>query len=282
MPIVVFFTKEKDEKISYSYPYRTTAKVGYGAEYLGTSKRKLPKVSNGGLDKYPVDNIFDEDTNNYIHSNKVDITKDNSFEFTVDLKEQFNANTMTILGASNRLYLPTTFKLYVGTNIDELILIKDVENSPITNNNVQVTFEQTTIRYYKIGVYDISATSIKYIAFRGITFSYSIFCGTVISPDDLRFNYYGDWTVESAFSTFGHKYIGNDARLEFEFTGTQFGIFSTAIGNKFEIYIDGKKLYSITHQQNSQLSYLSPELQDSTHSIIIECESIEIDSFVIR
>ncbi len=236
---------------------------------------------------YPIDLIFDSDNSNYIHSNRTDINAENPFELTVDLGETISANTMTIYGEANRLYLPTTFQLYAGTTLDNLKLIKEVQNANITNNNVVLSFDVATFRYYKIVVTDTSANSPKYIAFRYIQFSYKIPNGKWIGPDDNSLTYYGNWQVCSTFSTFGHIYTGEKASIDFNFICTQFAILAQhgTNYNGFEVYIDDKKINTIDltlGNTESAIVYLSPELKNSTHKITIKSAGkFNIDSIVI-
>ncbi len=50
--IVCTRTYSSNNKI-YSNPYKTTTRVDYETEYLGTVKRNIPEVSNEGLESYP-------------------------------------------------------------------------------------------------------------------------------------------------------------------------------------------------------------------------------------
>lgn len=275
-------------KEEFDSPYYYTHNYTYNYNKKSSAKQKLVDTNYQQWDNnYPITNIFDDDETNYIHSNKTNITSKNPFELTVDLNQEITANTITIYGAPSRLYLPTTFNIYGGTSLENMKLIKSVENAKITNNNVIVNFNTTTLRYYKIIVTDTSATSTKYIAFRKIEFSYKIPSGKHISPDDNILTYYGDWKIKYTPSTFGHIYEGKNVSLNFQFEGTQLGIFSFASTeyNTFEIYIDGKLIDNINLYNTitlKDLVFISPELENGTHTVVIQSKSyFNIESLVI-
>ena len=52
--IFIFKPSSSDNLQGFSFSYPNFSKVGYQAEYLGTTKRSLPELSNEGLARYPV------------------------------------------------------------------------------------------------------------------------------------------------------------------------------------------------------------------------------------
>lgn len=77
----------------------------------------------------------------------------------------------------------------------------------------------------------------------GPKFFYVLPEGEWCSPDEDMFVYRGNWKLSNKLSTFGHLYEGENATLEFQFVGTQFGILSheSSEYDGFEILIDGEK-----------------------------------------
>lgn len=238
-------------------------------------------------ENYSIDNLFDDDQTNFIHSDRTAISEENPFEMTVDLKETIETNRMTIYGEPTRAYQPKTFRLYGGETLNDMKLLKEVHEAKVTGNQVVVDFDMQKIRYYRLVVTDTYAPGIRYIAFRGVDFSLNLTGGRQYSPDDEIFVYRGDWKVEKCFSTFGHVYSGDKAVMEFEFTGTRWGIFSCLSGQKteFKVYIDGVLLDTLSVQNASnsvELSYLSPLLEEGKHKVKIEGNgSFNIDSVFI-
>ena len=157
----------------------------------------------------------------------------------------------------------------------------------LNGSNVIVNFDETNFRYYKLIVTDTSATGIKYIAYRYAEFSYSITNGKMISPDDSMFTYNGNWEIQSSLANFGHIYIGENASLTFEFTGTRFGIISQNFDNfdNFEIIIDGYKLSNINFKNSNdkdELIFISNLLENKKHTIIIQSSNkFNIDSIIL-
>lgn len=272
------FTSDYFYTRNYTYNYSNTPQV----EQTLVSTNYQPWDKN-----YPIDALFDDNKNNYIHSNKNNINENNPFEITVDLGKEINANTLTIYGEPTKKYLPSTFKLYVGNTLEQLTLIKDVQNVSSNGSNVIANFDETNFRYYKLIVTDTSATGIKYIAYRYAEFSYSITNGKMISPDDSMFTYNGNWEIQSSLANFGHIYIGENASLTFEFTGTRFGIISQNFDNfdNFEIIIDGHKLSNINFKNSNdkhELIFISNLLENKKHTIIIQSSNkFNIDSIIL-
>ncbi|MDE7464320.1 MAG: hypothetical protein K2M48_04740, partial [Clostridiales bacterium] len=91
-------------------------------------------------------------------------------------------------------------------------------------------------------------------------------------------------------SSFGHVYIGKSGS-EVSFTyeakdeNGRFGILSSSkYGQKYEVYIDGKKVNSEKLKDDNgayALKYLSPKLSKGKHKITVKCTGeANIDSFV--
>lgn len=224
---------------------------------------------------YAIDVLFDGDPSNFIHSDRTPITEENPFEMTVDLGEEITANRMTILGEPTRKYQPKAFRLYVGNSLGDLHLLTEVKQAPVVGNDVLLDFDLQSFRYYRLIVTDTYAPNTKYIAFRSVDFSVSLSGGRLLSPDSEELIYRGEWSAESRWSTFGHICTGKEnATLEFEFTGTQFGVFSYFAPEygAFELYIDGVLTAVVSVNGTAEdicLAYLSARLSDGRHSVKI-------------
>ena len=285
--VLAFRQKQHTEEMGEEEPFASEYFYSRDYRYDHTERR----VASQSLvetnyrawdDNYPIENLFDADETNFIHSNRADITADDPFELTVELSETVRANRFTIYGEPSRTYQPKTFKLYAGTEKDDLRLIADIESSVRTGNNVVVNFAERDIRYYKLVVTDTWAPYTKYIAYRYAEFSYAIQGGRVTSPDADMFVYRGNWSLSGALSSFGHLYVGQNATLDFEFTGSRFAIFSQAAQEygTFEVVIDGK--FAGRSLRGEDLAYLSDELPLGTHSITIRSKNLfNIESVVL-
>ena len=259
---------------AYSYDYHDDG--GAEQSLVGTNYRPWDA-------SYDIGNLFDDDPENFIHSDQSSfITESSPFELTVDLGRTVRANTFTIYGEPSRQYQPKDFVLYGGTAADALEVIAEVEDGARTGNNVVVSFAERDLRYYKLVVTDTHAVGRKYIAFRRAEVSFAVPGGTLVSPDDARLVYRGAWELSQALSTFGHAYLGTDAELSFEFTGTRFAVRSAAGAPcAFEVYIDGRKVGAAAQSASGAgaVSYLSEALPQGAHTVVLRGD-ISADSLV--
>ena len=81
-------------------------------------------------DSYSIENLFDADDSDFIHSDRTPISESNAFEVTADLGRAFLADTFTVYGESSRQYQPRDLKLYAGASPDDLQLVADVKDAP--------------------------------------------------------------------------------------------------------------------------------------------------------
>ncbi len=320
-------TIESDEPIvtlNYASAYRATYEFEtkpYTSEYLFTrnwtsSYDPSVKYDNRGTllevkgftpwdEKYQIENLFDDDNTNDIHSKKgaaYDISSDHPFEIFVDLGALQDVNTMTIYGRNNgtRDYLPRNFTLYGGYSKNNLqVLATHTDDDPDwrVGNNLVVKFYPATIRYYRLVVHDTYRYNAKvgerYICFRYLQFDAiedKLTNGTHLVPDDATITYRGTWKVLNATSTFGRVYLGKAKdKVEFQFTGTRFGIY-TAINQsngEFDVYIDGKHV-AIANPKDGRalddytaMGYLSDTLKDGTHTVkLVGRANFNVDSII--
>lgn len=232
---------------------------------------------------FAIDNLFDDDKTNFIHSDRTNITAENPFELTVDLGGIIDANRLTIFGEPSRKYQPKNFRLYGGTDLNDMKLIAEVSDAAVSNDNVIVDFDECKLRYYKIIVTDTYASGTKYIALRGLEMSLNLSGGSLRSPYEESFVCRGDWELVNTLSTFGKLYCGKDASMMFEFTGTRFAVFSQfgAEYGEFDVFIDGEKVdtVSLSGDEKTALSYLSPLLDEGTHTVILKSKAaFNVDS----
>ena len=240
-------------------------------------------------ESYGISNLFDEDDTNFIHSDKtLYVTAQNPFELTVDLGKAMRANRFTVYGEPSRRYQPKNFRLYGGSDPENLELIAEVQNSERINDNVIVDFEERELRYYKIVVTDTWAEGPKYIAFRRAEMSYTVPGAVQLSPDESMFTYRGNWKISNeGLSTFGHRYEGGNAVLEFTFTGTRFGILSRISEEygAFEVLIDGavaKNFAAASEGQSVGVSFLSGELAAGEHTVAVRSkQKFNVDSVLL-
>lgn len=233
-----------------------------------------------------IDNIFDGDLNTFYHSEANHfISNGDPFILTVDLGENVNCNSLTLIGRnSGQVHMPTSFKLYGGNSLDSMELIGEYSNLTYSNKRLKVTFEEKNIRYYKLEVTDTD--SHRYISVAQINVCYE-YNGTLKSLDELE--YYNtskkQFVIENkTISTFGHLISGNGI-IKYKFKGTKFGLY---VKQKekcvIEVEIDGvKKEVELTNNNSTTLGYLSDLLQNKEHEVKIKVlkGKIQVDSFTI-
>ena len=267
---------------SYTYNYTPT----------NSGKGTLVSAQYTPWEGYPVGNLFDGDDGNYIHSAKGSpVSADNPFDITVDLGSEYVADTFTIYGAAGRGYQPKSFVLWGGSSRDDMTVLATVENAVLTGNDVVVSFGERAVRYYRLVVTDTFDTSSnRYIAYRYATFGNSaevekvspVEGGVQLSPDTL--SYFGNWSLRSGLSTFGHAYVANGGSAAFTFSGTAFAVLCPAFSGRADVYIDGVFYASVSGSQLSRMpAYVSPVLPDGEHAVELRAEGeFIIDSIVVK
>ena len=219
-------------------------------------------------DSYSIENLFDADDSDFIHSDRTPISESNAFEVTADLGRAFLADTFTVYGESSRQYQPRDLKLYAGASPDDLLLVADVKDAPRDGANVTLKFAPRQVRCYRLVVTRTWDERVGYIAYRYAEFSLSLPGGTLYSPDEEMFALRGGWQMRGALADFGHVYAAEeDAVLEFTFTGTRFALFGEG---GFEAFIDGAAAENLA--AGEQL-FLSEELPEGTHTVRLRCKA---------
>jgi hypothetical protein len=230
------------------------------------------------------------DNANYMHTSYAPSEKD-PVVLEARLAEEITANRIIFDGSHNseNAFLPKAFKVYVSSDGTSWELACDIAESKLSSDKWQVTAmfdDMYTFSYYRIV---ITATHNQYIALRQIIFQKYVVeleNGNQLTPDSENLNYFGDWSVQSTYSTFGHVYVGNDgAKLTFKFDGTRLGILSAeGLGTGFTVEIDGEVVNSIDLIELSTIgaSYVSELLSEGEHTVTITCVgTANIDSIVV-
>ncbi len=274
------FTSDIFNRRTYNYNYDDT---NY---YSGTPS--LVSVSHEPWDNTRViDYLLDGKTNTSYHSASGSanyISPDKPFELIVDLGNEFTANHVTFYGYHqnnpiNNLGMPISFTLYGSLDGKEFFELFGRDNMSYETKNITFDFDPVKLRYYKLHV--TLTDNQKYFAMSEIKFYYHTTTLTgngnnFFSPDNDMFSYKGRWSMEYPNSSFGHIYVGKKcAQMSFTFEGTKLALLSSKYyGKKFEVYIDKKKVGSVTVKADGEdyaVSYLSPDLKKGKHSVIIKC-----------
>lgn len=249
----------------------------YSAEYTENydASQKLVEVKNYTPwdETYDIENLFDENPNNFIHSRNL-ITEDSPFELTADLGKSITTNHLKLVGynMANKAHVPTSFTLYGGTTLEDMKQLGVFTGLAVSGQAVEVSFAEESLRYYRLVVTDTSTH--QYVALNSISFSYHLSGGNLYAPGDSRLTYKGNWEPVAAPAEFGQIYTGRDVKLEFEFTGTHFAVYSYVSPeyNCFEILIDGEFVYNVDLSRNdgeTKLVYFKG-LPSGVHHVTIQ------------
>lgn len=245
----------------------------YAYEGIPSGKGTLVSARYSAWDEnYGIGNLFDGNDANFIHSDRTPVSAENPFEVVADLGRTVHADTFTIYGEASRAYQPKNFRLYGGGSPEALELLAEVTDAPRTGNDVVVSFEERDLRFYKLVVTDTWDDRIGYLAYRCAEFSYALPGGSLHSPSEERFVYRGGWQAESSFAPFGHVYVGENASLEFAFTGTRFAVFADgAAANDFEVLVDGAPVAAVSAggAAAEDPAYLSALLPAGEHTVTL-------------
>ncbi len=239
----------------------------------------------------PITNVTDGKTNTYIHTSW-QVSAKNPLRLTFDLGDERSINRITFICRNNNGMLETPRDFTIEGSLDGVAFftVGEYTDAPRNGNVVEVNFSDTTLRYCRIVISAAHQNNGNYYIVIGeVTFTHAneVTGGEQYSPDNEIFHYYGKWSLATAHSNFGHVYVGKKgASVEFEFEGSRLGVISSnSLGQKFEVYIDGKKIESIALKQDDgsyRYSYISPELKEGKHKVKIKCKGeANFDSFVV-
>lgn len=232
------------------------------------------------------DNIFDGNPDTYYHSNQNNfVSKDNPCEIVADFGETKLYNSLVITNRKiNPAHMPTTFKLYGGESLDDMVLIGDYENLTFSGLSLQVNFDARLVRYIKLVITNTAALTgakNKYVSIANLELRYFV-SGIELSPDEMT--YYGFEIDNSSFSTFGHL-ISGKGYVQYEFEGTDFVLYTKNLAHsKIKVEID-KNTYEFTLNQTNQkeIGVILTGLDDTLHKLkitVIE-GTLSVDSLLV-
>lgn len=281
--------KENYEDLSnFSSDY--TFKRTYTYNYIDNTtyeNKELISIENyapWSSEEHIIENLTDGDYSTYIHTNWQYNLESNPLTLVLDLGKEVKSNRI-LLYTQQRSdpHYPLEFTLYGSVDNSTFKKIQEFTNVTMSNGKISLDYEETTFRYYKL---IITKSSNTYIILSEIEIvnANEITSGNHISLDSNEVSLYGNWTIESCYSTFGHVYNGTKGDiLKFEFEGNRFGILSNDSLNNLEVYIDGNLISSIelTNSKNFTCKYISSLLSSGTHKVEIKCiDNVSIDSIV--
>ncbi|MDE5666838.1 MAG: discoidin domain-containing protein, partial [Clostridia bacterium] len=256
-------------------------------------------VGWSNTEEFAITNLFDGNPDTYIHSgngNQYMVSESNPAVFTVELSEEITANILRLYpshgGGSHPSAFPKNF--YIEGSLDGETYVEmgrwTGKTAGASTEYLDFTLsDMFTFKYYRLIVTATSSRTarlalaeIEWLSVLSLTGNGNNF----FSPDNNMFTYKGDWKVESCSASFGHVYVGKEATVEFTFEGTRLGIFSSKyFGKNYLVYVDGELVETIVVKEDNgdySLSFLSPELADGKHSVVIYCpQEGNIDSIVI-
>lgn len=283
------------EKQEYSFE---TDEV-YAREYSKTfvlseadiTKQSIVSVNHGSWSASEgIENILDANLDTFYHNNRNNFVSDsNPFELVVDLGETVLCNHIKIWGRkSGQLNLPSTFLLYGGLTAEDMTLLGEFVDLSISNNNIEASFDEKEIRYYKLVVTDTKSLSAgnKYVTIAQIDLQY-VFSGTEKSPFELDFykTKSKDFEVVRTPSSFGKVVRGNGV-IKYSFEGEGIALFALQNEScKLKITLDGKtETKTISQNADKQLLFFASGLDDKTHNLTIEVVegNLSIDSFLTK
>ncbi len=247
-----------------------------------------------GWGNFPITNLTDGNTNTYIHTSST-ITENNPLSFTFDAGKEITANRIVITARNhnNMGEGPGSFRLLSSMDGVVYYEVASYENLPRANTT-SVNFPASKFRYYRVEITHSQptaggGTSPYYIVISSINLVYSteVTGGVLYSPDNTMFNYSGKWSQATVHSNYGHVFVGKKgATVNFTFEGTQLGVVSSnSLGQKFEVYIDGKKVESLPLKEDNgsyKYTYISQKLKSGKHKVQIKCTGeANFDSFAV-
>ncbi|MBD5583559.1 MAG: hypothetical protein HDQ88_00520 [Clostridia bacterium] len=275
------FESEYFYKKSYNYNYigtpETNSTWNEGVTLVETNY--VPETA-----PYGIENLFKEGQDTYTHSKA---NQGKGVYITLDMGKKISADSITFLGRTDRAAstaqqgLPNKFTLAISDDGENFEEVGEFTNSKGAVHSATVSLNKViSFRYVKITVISTHSNTGR-IILSGVYFTYAFRLNgngnNHITPDNKMFTYRGDWEFKHTTATFGHVYVGkNDASMEFEYEGARFAIMTSKnFGNNYEVYIDDVKVDSVPVKEDngvSTVTYLSPELSEGKHKIIIRCK----------
>ena len=218
-----------------------------------------------------IENIVDGDISTSYHSIRNKYITTEPFEFTVDLGNAYTVNTLMITGYNgNSRQNPTAFKLYGGTNTDNMTLLGEYSDITYSGRNAAVSFKETYLRYYKIVITDTYEH--RYVAMSELQMAIKV-NDNLVNP--VNANYYvknnQSFTKEFTQAFYGYVIKGNGIII-LDTTNDYFGIKILESNAKIKLTINGNEqivkfdeLYYI--KLNSKNNHIEIEILDNDVSI---------------
>ncbi len=259
----------------------------YGIEDFTIETNKTSTVVSTNFSPWDstttLDNLFDGVSSTFMHNKQYEyVTEATPFEMVVDLGRVISSNRITMYGRSYNAQTPISYKLYGGLSEEETSLLCEYSEEPLKNGCNQIgSFNLSEFRYYKLVV---TKTNANYICLSNIEFGIDFSSGNIISPDDEKVNYYGQWAVNYALSAFGHSYVTNDGYVELDFVGSQFAVITkNGSSAKFSVSVDGAPEQIYEFDGTGELMFLSSETENKRHKVVIKAlTEVDIVSFAVR
>lgn len=234
-------------------------------------------------DNYKIENIIDGNSNTAFHSQQNKMITTEPFKVTIDLGQEMLCDSLYITGYNkDQMHMPTEFKLYGGTSLDNMPLLLETTNHPFENKKLVASFKTTMIRYYTLEVTNTDTS--RYVAMSEIDMGIAI-NGHEVSLDEA--SYFGDFKVirDEVISSYGHTIKGKGT-IKFSFEGSKFALKTLCDSDcQFKIKIDGKNVDKIklTKTNDFKIVYLNNSLENKKHDveIIVQSNNINIDSFIV-
>ena len=282
---------------AYRNDYEPAEKHGFESDYFYVRKYNLNYSNNvkfggqtfisaknydpfNGKDWWRADYIVDGDKTTYLHTNGKP-SEERPLELVVDLGEVRTLNRMIIYSQSDRsdLRVAKAFKIYgsMTLNEEDYFLLYETDNAP-DKATITCDFEEATFRYYKLVFTDAHRATIIIGEIEvWHTFELTGNGANLVAPFNYSMIYKGKWSTASVQSSFGYAYLGKKgSTVTFEMIGTRLAILTNkAYQNKYEVYIDGKRMASIDVKADDNeyaISYISQKLSSGKHKVEIKCK----------
>lgn len=228
-----------------------------------------------------VDKLVDGNKNTAIFTKDKSFSADNPLYFIIKHEQPITASIFTIHVIKNQEgYRPHRgLKLYISNDCENWKMILNTQAGEASNQKQIFEFDKLyTFQYYKLVIESSHwphSSSLLKISELEFTYKFLLNNGTQIALGDKNVKLTGSWDIQKVISKFGRVYVGkNNSAIQFEFTGNRLLLLSVLENNNFEVYIDGKKVNSMDFEKTDTAykpSYISPELEIKTHSVIIKC-----------
>lgn len=181
--------------------------------------------------------------------------------------------------------MPSTFKLYGGQSLDNMLLLGDYKNLSYSGYTLNVNFESAYFRYFKLVIADtdahISGTYNKYVSIAELKMRYLLDNLTECSPD--YFDYYGFQINKQTLGSFGHVIQGNGIiKLEKKFSNFVLKTKQNSSA-KIKINIDGTEK-EMWINESSNLNLIADNLTSASHKVeILVLEgTLVVDSYLFN